>query len=188
MWDSRPLIESEEINIIYYEKWMIFIHIKDLDAGLSMSCDFCGGYHDSYYCEKQFIEKEEEQKVVNIDYNSQLQTILDEFLRSNRVSFEKFEVQCGDPVEKAWVSEDVGWDGDYVSSYGVGRKSLSEILESRFPIYTLVIVSVEKVNHPRIREIENRRKHYEINKGFQETQNFWTSWRSGEDWKMKEKL
>ena len=38
--------------------------------------------------------------MVNIDYNSQLQTILDEFLRSNRVSFEKFEVQCGNLVEK----------------------------------------------------------------------------------------
>ena len=42
--------------------------------------------------------------MVDINYNSQLQTILDEFLRSNRVSFEKFEVQCGDLVEIAYES------------------------------------------------------------------------------------
>jgi hypothetical protein len=46
-----------------------------------------------------------ERKVVNIDYNSQLQNNLDDFLISNQVSFEKFEVQCGDLVEKAYESQ-----------------------------------------------------------------------------------
>ena len=55
-----------------------------MEARLSMNCDFCGGYHSSYYCEEQFIDKEEEQEVVNINYNSQLQIILDELLMSNR--------------------------------------------------------------------------------------------------------
>jgi len=42
--------------------------------------------HQSRYCEGQ-------KEVINIDYNSQLQNILDEF--------DKFEVQCGNLVEKA---------------------------------------------------------------------------------------
>jgi hypothetical protein len=98
MWDSL-LLDSEEIVILRYEKWMISEHIKDLETRLSMTCEFCGGYHGGLFCEEQFIVKEE-QKVINVDYNSQLQTILDEFLMLNRVSFDKFEVQCGDLVEK----------------------------------------------------------------------------------------
>ena len=84
---------------------MISLCIKDLETRLSMSCEFCGGYHGGYSCEEQFIEKEEEQEVVNIDYNSQLQTILDEFLISNQVSFEKFDIQCDDLVERAYESQ-----------------------------------------------------------------------------------
>jgi len=44
IWNRRPLIDYEEINIIRYEKWTISLQIKDLEARLSMSCDFCGGY------------------------------------------------------------------------------------------------------------------------------------------------
>jgi len=104
-WGSRSLVDSKEINILCYEKWMISLHIKDLEARLSMNCDFCGGYHSSYYCEEQFIDKEEEQEVVNINYNSQLQIILDELLMSNRDWFEKFDVQFDDLVEKAYESQ-----------------------------------------------------------------------------------
>ncbi|AES79105.2 hypothetical protein MTR_7g055890 [Medicago truncatula] len=105
MWDSRLLVHSEEINILYYEKLMISLHIKDLETRLSMTCEFCGGYHGGLFCEEQFIVKEKEHEEVNIDYNSQLQNILDGFLMSNQVSFEKFEVQCGNLVEKAYESQ-----------------------------------------------------------------------------------
>ena len=52
-------------------------------------------------CEEQYIVKEEEHEVVNINYHCQLQNIFDDFLMSNQVSFEKFDVQCGNLVEKA---------------------------------------------------------------------------------------
>ncbi|KEH38154.1 hypothetical protein MTR_2g061240 [Medicago truncatula] len=48
---------------------------------------------------------EEKKEVININYNTQLQNILDDFLVSNQVSFEKFDVQCGDLVEKAHESQ-----------------------------------------------------------------------------------
>jgi len=105
MWDSRSLVDSEEIEILRYEKCMISLHIKDLETRLSMCCDFCGGYHCSTFCEEQYIVNEKEQKVVNIVYPSQLQNILDEFLMSNRVSFEKFDVQCDGLIEKAYESQ-----------------------------------------------------------------------------------
>ena len=91
-------------NILCYEKLMVSLHIKDLETRLSITCEFCGGYHGGLFCEEQYIVKEKEQEVVNIDYNSQLQNILDNFLMSNQVSFEKFEVQCGNLVEKAYES------------------------------------------------------------------------------------
>jgi len=43
-------------------------------------------------------------EVINIDYNTQLQNILVDFLMSNQVSFDKLDVQCGDLVEKAHKS------------------------------------------------------------------------------------
>jgi len=43
--------------------------------------------------------------VVNIDYNTQLKNVLDDFLMSNQVSFEKFEVQCSDLVDKRYESQ-----------------------------------------------------------------------------------
>ena len=48
---------------------------------------------------------EEKKEVINIDYNTQLQNILDDFLVSNQVLFEKFDVQCGNLVEKAHESQ-----------------------------------------------------------------------------------
>jgi len=105
MWDCRPLIDYEEIQILCYEKYQISLHIKDLERRLSMCCDFCGGYHGSLFCEEQYIVKEKKQKVVDIDYNTQLQNILDDFLVSNQVSLEKFNLQCGDLVEKSHESQ-----------------------------------------------------------------------------------
>jgi hypothetical protein len=84
---------------------MISLHIKDLETRLSMSCEFCGGYHGGLFCEEQFIVKEKEREVINIDYITQLQNILDDFLMSNQVSFENFDVQCSDLVEKAYESQ-----------------------------------------------------------------------------------
>ena len=63
MWDRRSLVDSEEIEILRYEKYMISLHIKDLETRLSMCCDFCGGYHGSLFCEEQYIVKEKEQDV-----------------------------------------------------------------------------------------------------------------------------
>jgi len=105
MWDIRSLVDSEEIEILGYEKCMISLNIKDLETRLSMCCDFFGGYHCSTFCEEQYIVKEKEQEVVNIDYNTQLQSLLDDFLVSNQVSFEKFDIQCGDLVEKTHESQ-----------------------------------------------------------------------------------
>jgi len=46
-----------------------------------------------------------EERGINIDYITQLQNILDDFLMSNQFSFEKFDVRCGDLVEKAHESQ-----------------------------------------------------------------------------------
>ena len=43
--------------------------------------------------------------MININYNTQIQNILDDFLMSNQVSFEKFDVQCSDLVEKSYESQ-----------------------------------------------------------------------------------
>nr|ABO80925.1 hypothetical protein MtrDRAFT_AC144563g44v2 [Medicago truncatula] len=61
----------------------------------------CGRYEANQPCSNC----EEKKEVINIDYNTQLQNILDDFLVSNQVSFEKFDVQCGDLVEKAHESQ-----------------------------------------------------------------------------------
>jgi len=37
--------------------------------------------------------------------NTQLQNILDDFLMSSQISFERFEVHCGNFVEKAYESQ-----------------------------------------------------------------------------------
>ncbi len=152
MWDSRLLVHSEEIKILCYEKLIISLHIKDLETRLSMTCDFCGGYHGGLFCEEQFIVKEKEQEVVNIDYHSQLQNILDDFLMSNQVPFEKFEVQCGSLVEKAYESQqklvemetecqDIEVDynpkvisvGLYLKSQQMGSEELTHVQMNTYP-------------------------------------------------------
>ena len=57
-----------------------------------------------HHCKEHCIEKEGQQSI-NIDYNSELDNFLDEFFMSNRVLFDKFEVQCGDLVEKTYECE-----------------------------------------------------------------------------------
>ena len=102
MGGSRLLVDSEEINILCYEKYMLSLKIKYLDNKISIlneKNDPCKANQPGRDCE-------EKKKVINIDYNTQLQNILDDFLVSNQVSFEKFDVQCGDLVEK------VASDGD----------------------------------------------------------------------------
>jgi hypothetical protein len=100
MWGSRLLIDTEEIIILQYEKFKLFLHIKDLDIRLKVRCEICGKNRHSDYCKGHCSEKERK-NVINIDYNSELENMLDEFLMSNQVSFDKFELQCGDLVEKA---------------------------------------------------------------------------------------
>jgi hypothetical protein len=62
-------------------------------------CDFYEASHQGKDCEGL-------KEPINIDYNTQLQNILDDFLRLNQVSFVKFEVQCSDLVEKAYESHE----------------------------------------------------------------------------------
>jgi hypothetical protein len=67
---------------------------------LKESCGFCGANHHSDYCD-QFCLNKEKSEAINIDYNFQLKNILDEFLRSNQVSFDGFGVECSNLVKKA---------------------------------------------------------------------------------------
>ena len=60
---------------------------------------FLANYHNDD-CEESCL-KEKFHKVVNIDYNFQHKNILDEFFSSNQGSFDGFEVECGNLVEKA---------------------------------------------------------------------------------------
>jgi len=101
MWGSRLLIDSKEIDILHYEKYMLSLKIKYLDnkiSRLNEKSDRCEANQPGSDCEGK-------KKVINIDYNTQLQNILDDFLVSNQLSFENFDVQCGDLVEKAHESQ-----------------------------------------------------------------------------------
>ncbi|KEH16049.1 hypothetical protein MTR_0360s0010 [Medicago truncatula] len=80
---------------------MISLKIKCLDSKISLLNKRC----DSYEVDQPSSNCEEKKEVINIDYNTQLQNILDDFLVSNQVSFDKFDVQCGDLVEKAHESQ-----------------------------------------------------------------------------------
>jgi len=61
--------------------------IRRLDENISTSNDLCKEHRI-----------DEEQPMIKIDYNAKLKNILDEFLRSNQVCFDKFKVQCGNHV------------------------------------------------------------------------------------------
>ena len=97
MIDRVLLYDTEEIAKLQYEKYMLSFKIKILDNKISS----CGHYEVN----QPGSDGEGKKEVINIDYNTQLQNILDDFLVSNQVSFEKFDVQCGDLVEKAHESQ-----------------------------------------------------------------------------------
>jgi len=97
MLDRIHLEDTEEVITLLYEKYLLSrktLHWDDKITRLNLRCEFCGGGHQSSYCEGPHIRKEEQQ-VINIDYYSPLEIILDEFLRSNQASFDKFQVQYG---------------------------------------------------------------------------------------------
>ncbi|AES87161.1 hypothetical protein MTR_4g022300 [Medicago truncatula] len=88
---------TEEIVTLQYEKYLLSVkmkHCNDKFSRLNMRCDLYEENQTDNDCEGK-------KEVVNIDYNSQLQNILDDLLMSNQVSFEKFDVLCGNLVEKA---------------------------------------------------------------------------------------
>jgi len=93
MIDRVLLYDTKEITKLQYEKYMLSFKIKILDNKISS----CGHYEAN----QPGSDGEGKKEVINIDYNTQLQNILDDFLVSNQVLFEKFDVQCGDLVEKA---------------------------------------------------------------------------------------
>ncbi|AES75365.2 hypothetical protein MTR_6g042710 [Medicago truncatula] len=74
-------------------------HCDDKISRLNTRCDLYEANQTDSDCEGK-------KEVINIDYNTQLQIILDNFLMSNQVSIEKFEVQCGNLVEKAYESQE----------------------------------------------------------------------------------
>ncbi|KEH16839.1 hypothetical protein MTR_0083s0070 [Medicago truncatula] len=80
---------------------MLSLKIEYLDNKISGLNERCGRYE----VDQPGSNCEEKKEVINIDYNTQLQNILDYFLVSNQVSFEKFDVQCGDLVAKAHESQ-----------------------------------------------------------------------------------
>jgi len=99
--DRLRLYDTEEIVTLEYEKYLLSWKIKQWDnqiSRLNARCDLYEANHQGTDCEGL-------KKFINIDYNTQLQNILDDFWRLNQVSFEKFEVQCGDLVEKAYESQ-----------------------------------------------------------------------------------
>ncbi|AES70658.2 hypothetical protein MTR_3g060830 [Medicago truncatula] len=101
MIDRLYLHDTKEIDMLKYEKYMLSLKIGYLDNKISRLNERCGRYE----VDQPGSNYKEKKEVINIDYNTQLQNILDEFLVSNQVSFEKFDVQCGDLVEKAHESQ-----------------------------------------------------------------------------------
>jgi hypothetical protein len=94
--DRLRLYDTEEIVTLEYEKHLLSWKIEQRDnqiSRLNARCD-----HEANH---QGTDCEGLKELINIDYNTQLQNILDDFLILNQVSFEKFEVQCGDLVGKA---------------------------------------------------------------------------------------
>ena len=80
---------------------MLSLKIKYLNNKISRLNESCGRYEAN----QPGSNCEGKKEVINIDYNTQLQNILDDFLVSNQVSFEKFDVQCDNLVEKAYESQ-----------------------------------------------------------------------------------
>jgi len=101
MIDRLRLYVTEENATLQYEKYMLSLMIKCVDNIISRVNERCDLYKENHQGSDCVGKKE----AVNIDYNTQLQNILDDFLMSNQVPFEKFEVQCGNLVEKAFESQ-----------------------------------------------------------------------------------
>ncbi|CAJ2660684.1 unnamed protein product [Trifolium pratense] len=103
VWYENILIDSEEIGILRYQLLRSRLEEKyrEIDIKkLKERCVYCDQNHDCEYNKKP-CSKDEEPQVIMINYNSQLESILDEFWRSNQVSFDRFEVQCDNLMEKA---------------------------------------------------------------------------------------
>jgi len=82
MLDRIHLEDSEEVITLLYEKYLLsckILHWDDKIIRLNLRCEFCGAGHHNSYCEGPHIRKEEQQ-VININYYSPLEIILDEFL------------------------------------------------------------------------------------------------------------
>lgn len=80
-------------------QWCHFLwtRTKNGNCEFYSSCYFYGEDHQSDQCEESnFIWniEQEEHEVHKIDYNSQLKNILNELLRINQTSFDKFEIHC----------------------------------------------------------------------------------------------
>ncbi|AET03782.1 hypothetical protein MTR_8g075640 [Medicago truncatula] len=88
MIDRLRLYDTEEIVTLHYGKYLLSVKLKHYDDKISRLNTRC----DIYEANQTDSDCEGKKKVVNIDYNSQLQNILDDFLMSNQVSFEKFDV------------------------------------------------------------------------------------------------
>jgi hypothetical protein len=100
--DRLRLYDTEEIVTLQYEKYMLSLKIKYLDSIISLLNERCGRYEAN----QPGSNCEGKKEVIDIDYNTKLQNILDDFLVSiNQVSFEKFDLQCGDLVEKSHESQ-----------------------------------------------------------------------------------
>jgi len=80
---------------------MLSLKIGYLDNTILRLNERCGRYEAN----QPGSNCEGKKEVININYNTQLQNILDDFLVSNQVSFEKLDLYCGDLVEKANESQ-----------------------------------------------------------------------------------
>jgi len=88
MIDRLYLHDTKEICTLQYEKYMLSLKIKCVDSQISILNERCGCDE----AKQPGSNGEGKKQVINIDYNTQLQNILDDFLVSNQVSFEKFDL------------------------------------------------------------------------------------------------
>jgi hypothetical protein len=106
-WVDNVLLDCEGIGVICYHLCLLSYEQKEVNRRLKRlkeRCGFCGANHQNDYCD-DYCLKEEKREVINIDYNFELKNILDEFLCSHQGSFDEFEVECGNLVEKTNLCE-----------------------------------------------------------------------------------
>jgi hypothetical protein len=107
IWYKNILIDNEEIDILRYQilRSRLEERYREIDIKrLKERCVYCDQNHGCEDNEKP-CSKHEEPQVIMINYNSQLESILDEFWRSNKLPCGRFEVQCGNLMEKANLCE-----------------------------------------------------------------------------------